>query len=210
MRVLVFCFLLVAASSALDTRDEEAICANAPGIWDNFFTNLDQMFWRPWLDHYRVVRYAHRRPSSLPPLTWDETPWLSRSCAELGLSRWSSVALIHEVAWLDRIPRWVSEGLVGTQGSVPAALDALRACSQTVWADNKAVVTSLNATHQRESRCAYATKALRCAFGNLYWVLSYGVVLLLALIMGASFLFWSTFLCCCWCWRSAGDTDTDE
>jgi hypothetical protein len=204
MRVVVIFCLLALMASLTTATDEEAVCANAPGIWDNFFTNLDQLFWRPWLDHYRVVRYA---TSVHHHHHWDETAWLSRSCGELGLSRWSSVALIHEVAWLDRLPQWISAAGHANQDTVVAALDALRSCPQTTWADNKAVAISLNVTLQRQSRCAYATKALRCAFGNLYWVLSYGLVLLLALTMGASFLFWSTFLCCCWCWRS---TDAEE
>lgn len=189
---------------------DEAQCANAPGLWDNFFTNLDNMFWSPWLDKYRVVRYAtpetarrHHR------LSWDENRWLNRTCADLGLTRFWPVVLMHETAWAWAPPQWVVETLVGQEGPVPAALQAIRACSNTAWATNTSLMSSLNATLQRDGRCAYATKALRCAFGNLYWVLSYALVAVIVLGGTAVFLFFGTFLCCCWCWGTTTGEDYD-
>lgn len=181
--------------------EEEATCSGS--IWDDFFTNLDNMFWRPWLDKYRVIRYTTRAPRG--QISWTEEAWLSRSCSELGLSRFSSVALIHEAAWLNRLPHWISERLVGTTGSVPAALQAIRMCSTTAWASNTELRDTMNMTMQSSARCAYATKSLRCAFGNLYWVLSYGVIGIAIFGASASFLLFGSILCCCWCWTKEDD-----
>jgi hypothetical protein len=89
------------------------------------------------------------------------------------------------------------------------ALSALRACDSTTWADNPTLTTLMNVTLQREARCAFATKALRCALGNLYWVLSYASIALFALILSAIFLFFGSLLCCCFCWSSVGSSDEE-
>lgn len=218
MRVafLAICFLLpLAGGASLDDYQygDEAQCANAPGLWDNFFTNLDRMFWRPWLDKYRVVRYATPETSHrIPPQrwSWEEGPWLNRTCSQLGLTGFWPVLLMHETAWAWAPPAWVVDALVGSEGPVPAALRAIQACPRTAWAANTTLMTSLNTTLQRQGRCAYATKAMRCAFGNLYWIFSYGVLLLLILGVSAVFVFFGTFLCCCWCWGTLNGEDYDQ
>lgn len=205
-RVLIL--LLVAAAAS--PIDDEATCKNAPGLWDNWFANLDALFWRPWLDQYRVIRYTAATAAPLGMRTqWDENTMISKSCLELGLTDWRSVVLIHWMAWApsSQFGPW-SFLVQNTPLATQRALESLQHCSSTTFASRKEVLQSLNTTLQKQGRCGFATKALRCAIGNLYWILSYVAIGLIVLGLGLTVLMIAG-LCCCFS-IFGGGTDTEE
>ena len=212
-RVLILLVITAAVVSAapIDDYEHEAMCKNAPGLWDNWFANLDALFWRPWLDQYRVIRYAAAVATPLGMRTqWDENTMISKSCLELGLTDWRSVVLIHWMAWAPspQFGPW-SFLVQNTPLATQRALEALRHCSSTTFASRKDVLQSLNSTLQKQGRCGFATKTLRCAIGNLYWILSYaaiglivlGLVLTVVMIAG---------LCCCFSIFRSGEGAEEE
>lgn len=202
---VVVVFLVVVVSAAAAAASSEPQCKAEPGLWNNLVSNLNEMFWAPFLARYSVVRYALEEHPLHGALTEGigGRGWSSSSCDAMELISFAAVVCVQQAAW--GLGRWPCAALAGPKLS--AALATLDECPQQTLESDAALVRGLNRTLQRRQHCYYATAALRCSLLQLYWVLPYGLAALVLAL--PALLIACGGLGVAWC-CSAGRSDGNE
>lgn len=189
-RASLLLLLLLLTLGAQASEDGECD-ATKGGLWSNFVTNLDQLFWTPLLQRYSVVRYATEERPLLPSTSGlQKTP---KSCREMGISRLLDVLCIQvtaQLGWKRPCTMWARPALV-------RSMDTLLECPRQTWADNKEVFGALNHTLQRRQHCEYATRAMQCSLLHFHWVVPQVVATLVVAVLVAAVLLGCCCCCCC-------------
>jgi len=194
----LLCVLVFAATSAA-MPEPEPECDASSGLWNNLVTNLDNMFWQPFMDEYRYVRYATQER----PLHYALTRGIDtnakpgqESCEATGVSSYASVVCVQLAARLGL--HWPCSWLASEP--LARALATLDECPLQTLENDKKVMKSLNQTLQRRQHCFYATRVLRCSYLQLYWVLPMSLAVGAVALPAALALV--VFLCLSWCCSS--------